>query len=122
MCLYVFQLYTNKTTMNQYIMQIVYCLSVFLKYDDNEQLILTHQTGLCGKGTPQNIFICYTWIAGMVFFGHKTYIKMKHMLCFIQKYKNYVWERTLKHFFEYSQEPKTRGYQFLAVHFIQECN
>ena len=97
MCLYVFQLYTNKTTMNQYIMQIVYCLSVFLKYDDNEQLILTHQTGVCGKGTPQNIFICYTWVAGMAFFGHKTYIKMKHMLCFIQKYKNYVWERTLKH-------------------------
>ena len=52
------------------------------------------------------------------------------MLCFIDNYKNYVWEKTLKHleyekcqspFFEYSQEPKTRGYQFLAVHFIQEC-
>ena len=71
------------------------------------------------------------WVAGMAFFGHKTCIKRKHMLCFIHKYKNYVWEKTLKHlkyekcqspFFEYSQEPKTRGYQFLAVHFIQECN
>ena len=32
------------------------------------------------------------------------------------------YEKCQSLFFEYSQEPKTRGYQFLAVHFIQECN
>ena len=104
---------------------------MFLKCNDNEQFILTYRTGFCGKGTPQNKFMGNAWVAGMAFFGHKTCIKRKHMLCFIHKYKNYVWEKTLKHlkyekcqspFFEYSQEPKTRGYQFLAVHFIQECN
>ena len=69
---------------------------MFLKFNDNEQFILTYRTGFCGKGTPQNKFMGNAWVAGMAFFGHKTCIKRKHMLCFIDKYKNYVWEKTFR--------------------------
>ena len=65
---------------------------MFVKCDDNEQLILTYHTGFCDKGTPKNKFMGNAWIASMAFFGHKTYIKRKYVLCFIQKYKNYVCE------------------------------
>ena len=35
-----------------------------------------------------------TWLDGTIFLGHKKYIKRKKMLCFIQKYKNLVGQRT----------------------------
>ena len=55
--------------------QLVFCLNVFVKCDDNEQLISTYQTGFCGKAAPQNKFMGNAWIASMAFLVIKPILK-----------------------------------------------